>query len=345
MREVFDKLNLKEVGENEYRLTSFDADYNGEDRNRIHRFFATPLIEPDDIKRPDGDTTFFTTAGVQHLETMNRGGASFENCAFSVYQPCVRSQYMKDVKEGTSTSFVNFSSVRLDGGEQDFIAQTNAFIGVLAANGVAPEDIRFILAENVPSTWQSKQFSSNNLTLCVNDVEIGESIWVKDFPLTDNKHTSLMEVGLGVERLDWALGHTPYYFPAFREVYEAHKDHHPDEVCSLIDSLRTSTLIIGSGVVPTPKDHGYRARKLIKKFNDTNNGLLDADRLVDISYDEWKAKGARHKLPKDAVQYIVKKEIERLNQLKHLKNPCAQNYDNTEMKNLLARYLGNEGGK
>lgn len=345
MQEVFEKLHLKEVGDNEFRLTALDAPRGPQGSSQIHRFFKTDLIEPDDVKRPDGDTTFFTTAGVQHLETMYRQRGDFDH-SFSVYQPCVRSQFMKETREGTSTSFVNFSSVLLEGGEKDFIEHTNAFINILVSNGVEPEDIKFVFAENVPSVWQDKQFGSNNLTLCVNDVEIGESIWVKDFPLTEQKHTSLIEVGLGVERLDWALGKNKYYLPAFNKIYEEHKDRSPDEICSLIDSIRTSTLIIGSGVVPSPKNHGYRARKLLKKFNDTNNGLLNADELVAISHSEWQAKGARLKLQPEIIQLIVNRETERLDQIKKLKNPCNQNYDYSDIKDMVARILGaNERGK
>ena len=345
MQEIFEKLNLQKVGENEFRLTTFDANKGPSGSNQLHRYFKTELIEPDDVRRPDGDTTFFTTAGVQHLETMYRESGDFDQ-SFSVYQPCVRSQFMKETREGTSTSFVNFSSVLLDGGAKDFMEYTNAFINILVSNGVKPEEIKFVFAENVPSVWQSKQFNSNNLTLCVNDVEIGESIWVKDFPLTEQKHTSLIEVGLGVERLDWALGKNKYYLPAFDKIYEEHRDHSPDEICSLIDCIRTSTLIIGSGVVPSPKDHGYRARKLLKKFNDTNNGLLNANELIAISHDEWQAKGARPKLQKEIIQLIVGRETERLNQIKKLKNPCNQNYDYSDIKAMVARIIGNhERGK
>lgn len=345
MDSILKKTNLKHIKDNEFNLNTFSSKSNGaKGMDKIHSFFRHALlISPDSIKRPKGDTTFFTTAGVQHLETMKREGKDIANCSFSVYQPCIRSQYMPYVQEGTSTSFINFSSVVLGNDSDTFVEYTNSFIRMLQANGVNYKDIRFILDENVESKWYDKKFYSNNISLLVNDIEVGESIFVRDFPYKDGSQTTLIEVGIGIERLNWALGNSIYYFPDFTKVYKENENIEKNKVCSLIDCLRTATLIVGSGVIPSPKDHGYRARKLIKKFNDENNDKLNKNELISIAYDEWEKKGVKHCLQKDIVQLIIDREVERLNRVKQLKNRCNQNYDNKEIKDLVAQILANQG--
>lgn len=346
MLEILKKLNLEKIKDNEFKLNSFEHCFCEQTySDSIHNFFnKTELIAPDEIKRPKGDTTFFTTAGVQHIETMQNIGECIDNCAFSIYQPCIRSQYINDVKEGVSTSFINFSSVIMNGNEDDFISQTNSFVSILKSNNVSLDNLKFILEEDISSAWKDKKFNSNNLSIYVNDLEVGECLFINNFPLSEKKTTSLIEVGIGLERLDWALGNSKYYFPLFEKKYEENKDQNIDKIASLIDCIRTSTLIVSSGVIPSPNNHGYRARKLLKRFNESNNNLLNSDELVSISYDYWKSKGAIPKLQKHIVQLIIGREIERLKQSKLLEGSKNKNYDNTEVKNIVSQILHKEKG-
>lgn len=48
-------------------------------------------------------------------------------------------------------------------------------------------------------------------------------------------------------------------------------------------------------------------------------------------------------MQKDIVPLIIDREVERLNRVKQLKNRCNQNYDNKEIKDLVAQILANQG--
>lgn len=54
-------------------------------------------------------------------------------------------------------------------------------------------------------------------------------------------------------------------------------------------------------------------------------------------------KGVKLCLQKDIVPLIIDREVERLNRVKQLKNRCNQNYDNKEIKDLVAQILANQG--
>lgn len=334
-----DILNLKQIENGQYILSSAEGFYytSAED-NKEHQFFDTKLISPDEIKRPKGDTTFFTTAGVQHIETMLHSG-NLEDTAFSVYQPCIRSQYAKETTEGTSTSFINFASVIIGAQENDFINQTKNFIQLLISKGANKEQIKFVLKENLASAWGDKKFISDNLFVFVNGIEIGESIFIRNLPISDSKTVTVNEVGFGIERLNWALGKSKYYHNSFEKIYTENQNLDINKVSSLIDAIKTSTLIVSSGVLPSPHNHGYRARYLLKNFYNTNHYNINVSELVSLSYDYWKQNGASPKLQKHIVQLIIERELDRMKQVKAQKNTKNKNYDNSDIKEMLIKEL------
>ena len=65
--------------------------------------------------------------------------------------------------------------------------------------------------------------------------------------------------------------------------------------------------------------------------------------INEIDFDEWEKKGVKLCLQKDIVPLIIDREVERLNRVKQLKNRCNQNYDNKEIKDLVAQILANQG--
>jgi hypothetical protein len=135
------------------------------------------IVNPDRISRPKGDTTFFTTAGVQHIETLIRKNRTIENGSFMIAQPVIRSQFMDKVKEGVSSSFINFSIEHVGATRDDFINLTNKFIALVEDRGVNREDMRFTL-EEVVDKWGDKSFTKTVLTIYIRNIELGECIYI-----------------------------------------------------------------------------------------------------------------------------------------------------------------------
>ncbi len=86
----------------------------------------------------------------------------------------------------------------------------------------------------------------------------------------------------------------------------------------------------------------YQSKK-IKNFNFAMGNCYLWGSINEIDFDEWEKKGVKHCLQKDIVQLIIDREVERLNRVKQLKNRCNQNYDNKEIKDLVAQILANQG--
>src|SRR3989344_4094013 len=72
-----------------------------------------PIIKPDKVLRSEGDTTIFTSAGIQHIETLEHDGIDLEGKKFTIKQPVVRSQFMDKIKEGYSTAFIDETVAQL----------------------------------------------------------------------------------------------------------------------------------------------------------------------------------------------------------------------------------------
>ncbi len=275
----------------------------------LFRYFeSVEIIEPDKICRPKGDTTFFTTAGVQYIETILREEGELKRKLFVIAQPVIRSQFMDKVGEGTSTSFVNFSIESIDSPPDEFINLCHKLIKLIVDQGVNLKELRFQI-ENTQDSWGNRKFTQTVLTVYFNDIELGECIYINDYPVTENKKVSITDIGFGVERLNWGVGNSKHYFSEFDKFYTEKED--ADKVASVIDCIRTIVLIAGEGIKPSSHDHGYRLRQLSKRFVSRNQNLnIDITELIHLSYEFWKKWGSPN-VTEDEVVKIIKSENER----------------------------------
>ena len=274
----------------------------------FEQFEGIGVIKPDKIIRSTSDTTFFTSAGVQHIETIFKDKGDLKKEKFIVAQPVIRSQFMDKVKDGTSTSFINFSVESIDANSIEFIKLSNEFIKLVVKQGVDPKELRFCI-EEISDRWGDKKFYKTVLTLYFNNIELGECIYMHDYPVTEGKKIDIVDIGFGIERLNWGVNNKNY-LPDFDEFYTDNID--SNKTTAIIDAIRTAVLIAGEGVVPSNHDHGYRLRQLSKRFVSRNVGVnLDFRELIDISYEYWKRWGASFNLDKEEVFKIISQENER----------------------------------
>lgn len=274
----------------------------------LEYFEGIDLIDADPVCRPKGDTTFFTSAGVQHLETMLREKGELENNSFIVSQPVVRSQFMDKIEEGTSSSFINLSIVSVDASPDDFVKLTSEFIKLLTSLGIDDGDLRFRI-EDKPDRWGNRKFTKTVLTIYLNDIELGESVYIHDYSAHDDKRVDIVDIGFGIERINWAIGTNTYYFSGFEKFYSQGDK---DEIASIIDPLRTLVLIVGEGVKPSSHDHGYRIRQLSKRFVQRNIlTQVDVVELLDRSLNFWVKWGYKPTVDKEQILEIIRQENDR----------------------------------
>ena len=271
-------------------------------------FDGIKTIKPDRVSRPKGDTTFFTSAGVQHIETIFRETGKLERESFVVAQPVIRSQFMDRVKEGTSTSFVNFSVGHIDSTPEEFLASCKALIKLIHGRGGDSKNLRFKI-ENTPDQWGRRKFTKTVFTVYVNSIEVGECVYMHDYPVVDDQKVNITDVGLGVERLNFALEPGGHFFPEFGVFYEKAGE---DDVVGLIDCVRTAVLIAREDIQPSNHDAGYRLRQLSRRFVSRNkNHGFDMVELVHIAYKYWEKWGSPATVGEEDVARIIQTENDR----------------------------------
>lgn len=265
-------------------------------------------IESERVVRDAGDTTIFTTSGVQRLETLLKKWLPCKRYKFSVAQPVIRTQFMESVDNGTATSFVNFSAVSIDSSYQDFISLLDNLLEFVFQHGLNSGDVEINIEEKLDNWWE-KTFHKFTVTIYVKGVEIGEAIYMSDYPLENGNITAITDIWIGAERMQWSVNTKLGFFPWFERYYQ---EFDADETSRIIDCIRSSTLIVAEGVMPGNKGAGYRIRRFIKNFTEYNKTLqFNIHDLIEISYNFWENNGFIPRINKNQTAKVIISEWER----------------------------------
>ena len=223
------------------------------------------LIKPQNVVRPAGDSTLFTSSGIQYLETLERRSGKLPDKPLLICQPVIRSQFMDGVEPGVSSSFVNCSVIVPNAGGSDMARYCRRLTELALGLGARP-DLFFISVEEGSKSWGSKTFDSKVITLYYNAIELGEVVLLKSYPFGwDSQKADLLECGFGIERLRWAVaGQLEPQTPSPQSKCDA------KAVLQVQDAVRSMVLIAGEGVTPSNTGHGYRLRQFSKRFAESN---------------------------------------------------------------------------
>lgn len=278
----------------------------------FYKYFpAATVISPDRVCRPKGDTTFFTTAGIQHLETMLSQDDNIPTGSFTIAQPVIRSQFMSRVRLGTSTSFINFSVGLINASPSEYRDTCHAFIQLVVDQDIEINRLRYTTQEE-QDKWGERTFRKSIWTLYLDDTELGECVYLWNYPVKEGEQVPIVDLGLGVERLIWAIGRNEYYFPDSAHFFGPYETHLRDNIASVVDSIRSMVLIAGDGIVPSLHDHGYKLRQFSKRFVSGNTKLrLPTDEVVTYAYETWNRWGYIFDKPKEVVYKVINTENER----------------------------------
>ena len=301
------EMKLSKQSDGTYLL---DENYFKKQNECIDLLEKFPLIELDSVLRPDGDTTIFTTAGIQHFETLERERIVLEGQKFTIVQPVVRSQFMDKIKEGYSTAFINETIAHFGASAEDFINLCKQMIfKSLELDGVLQK--YYLTIEVIDDRWGDKKFTKIVVTLYYNNDEVSEGLFIDKFPQKNGQFLTVSEICWGKERLNWVYRgkQDRPYFTGFEEFY---KIENKDDIAKVIDPIRTATLMLMQGVVPSHKDPGFRLRQLIKRFFERNKPFLFSEKqLLELSYDFWVENQVQGIKDKEEILDLLRKEMMR----------------------------------
>lgn len=242
--------------------------------------YGFPNLQPLPVATDRIKTTVFVTAGVQVLEGLVQNGETFEPRKFFVAQPSTRTQFTDSVGEGTSTSFVNLSTEIVDPSIEEHFAGINTWLSFLEELGIGKDRLQIIAKTSSPS-WGERSMENYVLKFYCKGLEIGDAIYIYNLHNGKRKVT-ISDIGFGLERITWLLRGGSYFGLPIASDDQTYY--------SSLDSAKTLALILGSGVKPSHKAQGFRARMFSKRLVDTSVQLKIDPHVMYRYYNDYWAK-------------------------------------------------------
>jgi alanyl-tRNA synthetase len=243
--------------------------------------------------------TFFTISGIQKLDPIIHKERMLPENKFFIAQPVLRTQFLETVTEGSLTSFNNISTIMVNEGYEKHVEAFEQWFEMLTNNGFLEKDI-FIQVSKNKNRWGEKEFYNEVISVLYKGIEIGEASYIDSMPQDTRPDLSISDIGFGVERMNYSLT---------GKTFDSEKEN--SVPVSVVDFSRSLILLAASGVKPSNKAQGYRARLFSKRFVNQNiEHMINPKEFLDISYDEW-SKWIDLPISKEESLKIVMKEYDR----------------------------------
>lgn len=177
------------------------------------------------------------------------------------------------LQPGFLTSFVNVSIVQPISDVGDHAALIDIWLTVLSRLSL---HTRHVTIEGRLVTWQRPPVSGITLRFRHDGLALGDAVLLWS---ADDEGFLATDIGSGLERLQWALTRQSWPQVVFGPM--------GDEIDTrFLDALRTSTLLVGSGIRPAARGPGSSVRRLLRTGDD-RLGVLGLSRTIRWAYDFW----------------------------------------------------------
>lgn len=251
----------------------------------VGKTFYTPSVMP--LTRPKGNRTLFMSAGGQIFDPLifgNPGPMPTTNRCF-IAQPVVRLQALDDSElinraDGFCSSFVHCCTAQLHASFDEHLATLDLWLSALSSIGIYAGELTLKVADARDQWTQSMSVNANSLKIYCGGLEIGIANFFHDIP-TPAGLLTLSDIGGGAERLFWAASKLPEFFLGFTPIAEVVRWPR-----SVLDSVRTSTLLLASGATHEQDQHWRILRRSLAAAIQAG-GRIDWTTLVDSFLNYW----------------------------------------------------------
>lgn len=247
------------------------------------RFFQEKgylLVPPKSILNDNG-TTLFTSAGVQILDDIVLRNNSVTDTRILVSQPSLRTQYLDNIKEGNSLSFVNICTEQVNASPTEHVETLDKWLEFLSKQGLYMGDITLIDKSKIQK-WGDLTLKSKILSINYKGLEIGDGNYNFGFSPNILGLSSISDFGFGLERLTW-LQRKGSYFDCIGPLNTSLRENGFNQ-----ELIKTMSLLAASGLNPSNKDKGYRYRLFAKEIATINfPKYISLTELVNYYYVYW----------------------------------------------------------
>jgi hypothetical protein len=223
--------------------------------------------------------TYFVGAGLQIFDLVVHREVSYDEEVRFVPQPAVRLNYLAEAgaREGISTAFVNLCTEQISSQpEVAYQHHLTLWLGVLEAIGLSSAEISVTLNSKL---WEEGIFRGWSAVFHYAGIELGDGILIFHAPQRSRAPISIVDFSFGLERLVWASSPDASYFDVLSPPWGRALGDGIE-----LDRVRTGTLLVANGVMPSSRSHGRLLRSLLRRCT---LAVGDAISLVDHAFDFW----------------------------------------------------------
>lgn len=260
---------------------------------------------PLNVIRENERTLFVSAAGQIFDCLVYETKQQVDFCKVCVVQPVIRLQSTNLIGkiEGFSTAFLNVAIDQWGATIEQHFTALDHLLDFFSSQGFYVGNLctQYSFGEN---NWSDKKVLADMLKINYGGLEIGIANYFSEIPQDNSLSVSMSDISIGLERFLWARNKTASYFDAIGPLTHAIRG---DTI--LMDTLRTLTLMAGSGVIPGHQNHGYKFRLLANRISTPLQKIPLSD-LIEFYHEQWS--GAISLLiPVASINGIVKREIDR----------------------------------
>ncbi|MBN1585523.1 hypothetical protein JW899_04115 [Candidatus Uhrbacteria bacterium] len=217
-------------------------------------------------------TTLFPVAAIQKLEPVFYEDAPIPEGPSFIAQPVIRTQFWDKVSQGTSTSFVNIATEHVGARMDEHIGHVHEWLQLMSSMGIKKEDLQYRLTAST-ERWNSRKVQCEVSKFYYQGMEIGDGVYIPDFPQAERGPLKVSDVGFGMERLLWIL-RGGNYFPLEGNEHD-------------VDAARSLALIAASGVQPGNRGREYRHRLYSKRLVQSMKSGEEISKLISSAHAGW----------------------------------------------------------
>ena len=211
------------------------------------------------IVRSDERTLFASTAGQVFDDLIYGQSPQRDPQQCAVMQPVIRLQGIGLVAslDGISTSFVHVATECWNATAEEHFNSLDQWLDLFSGLGLHVGGLCLKL-KRADNDWAGRTVTSEMLKINYDGLEVGVANFFFNIPHQSGDIATLSDIGVGLERLVWAVNKSPAYFDGIGPLSSVtiHKR-------VALDAIRTATLMAGFGVVPDHKNQGSKLRAMV----------------------------------------------------------------------------------
>jgi len=295
----------------------------------LRKFFPKQgyrLRTPITIVRNNERTLFASTAGQIYDDLIYGQEAQDYPQKWTVFQPVVRLQDISLVGslDGISTSFVHAATECWNARVEEHFNVFDQWLDFFSSIGLHVGGL-CLKTKHADNDWAGRTVTSEMLKMNYGGLEIGIANFFFNIPQPSDSVATLSDIGVGLERLIWAINKSPSYFDGIGPLSNVIIHNRV-----ILDAIRTAVLMAASNVVPNHKNQGSKLRTMVGLVTKETQHL-NLYELVRYYHQQWRS-FTTLSISQENVYSLIWQEINRglnlkTNHVLGIDEPFEQNHE------------------